>query len=586
MRSSIPIGPLWLLAALALAGCPGAALDDDTTDPYEPIDEWGTDDDSTDDDDDDDDTTEPPNPVTSLTLQPDPYVIDTATSYPLLAIAVWEDGSDDRVTPDAFSVADGAVASVDAAGVVTGLAEGATTITATFEGVDSTPASLTVVAPGSMEVTVVDAIDGAPLEEAELSIGDSEAPLATGTTDAAGFALLTGDFSGPLTVTVKKGGYYRTSVVDASTRALRLPVVPKWVDDRGTVEGTAVWPIDPDPLEVQLGFAACSTHDNPVRFDFSSLMGPDRTLTFFGAEFEMPANAVVGGAADDFEAPAPAGPAAVFAMTGNFPIADIQGALEGAEEGGEAAALIQMLAENLGEVSYALQTGLTVETEQTLEVGALDPLASMGEEVAVVVPALPLGFSSDDVPVVFPLADLGADGQVAIGMGAGVGGVVVHEAVRTGDLAGVEARYVAVVEVDGIGRGNARSAVISDHVTEGGEVLFPEFLDLTVLDTPESLDFQWSYSGDPDADLYFAVIEGAAFPWHVWVSGGTGSFALDRVDPYQGLGHAEWHQTAIGLRDTCFETLTHQGTTGLEETWNHTARQSNNRLQYHIEVDP
>jgi len=120
-------------------------------------------------------------------------------------------------------------------------------------------------------------------------------------------------------------------------------------------------------------------------------------------------------------------------------------------------------------------------------------------------------------------------------------------------------------------------------VAEGGEVLFPEFLDLTVLDTPETMDFTWSYSGDGNADLYFVVIEGAAFTWHAWIRGDTSSFALDRVEPYQGLGHADWHHTAIGLRDLSFETLIHQGTTGLEEAWDHASRQSHNRLQYHVE---
>ncbi len=571
------------LLILALTGCPDDGLDDDTTDPYDPIDEWGTDDDSTGDDDDDDDTTEPPNPVISVDLQPTPFTIDTATSYPLTTTAVWTDGSDDRVTADAYVVADPAVVSVDAAGAVTGLAEGETTITASYGGVDSDPATVTVVAPGSLLVTVVDALLGTPLEGAELCIGDSEAPLATALTDTTGLATLAGDFSGPVSVTVKKGGYFRTSIVGATTRDLRLPVIPKSSEYTGTVEGTAVWLTDADPLEVQLGFAACSTHDNPVRFDFSSLMGADRTLSFFGAEFEMPANAVLGEVAEQFEAPAPTGPAAVFSMTGNFPIADIQAALEAAEEGGEAAALVQMLAENLGEVSYGLTPGLTVLTDETQDVGDLEPFAGMGEEVAVVVPSTPLGFSTDDTPVVFPLADLGTDGLVPIGMGAGVGGVVVHEATRTGALAGVEARYVSVVEVDGIGTGGARSAVISDAVAEGGEVLFPEFLDLTVLETPTDMDFTWSFTGDADADLHFVAIEGAAFTWHVWVGGDASSFTLDKVEPHTGLYHADWHQSAIGLRDTCFETLTQQGTPGLDEAWAHATRQSSNRLRYHVE---
>ncbi|MDP7114065.1 MAG: hypothetical protein QGH45_18990, partial [Myxococcota bacterium] len=381
----------------------------------------------------------------------------------------------------------------------------------------------------------------------------------------------------------KKGGYFRTSVVGATTRNLRLPVIPKSAEYSGTVEGTAVWLTNPGPLEVQLGFAACSTHHNPVRFDFSSLMGPDRTLSFFGAEFEMPANAVVGDVAEQFEAPAPTGPAAVFSMTGNFPIADIQAALEGADEGGEAAALVQMLAENLGEVAYGLTPGLTVYTDETQDMGSLEPFAGMGEEVAVVVPSIPLGFSSDDTPVVFPLADLGLDGQVPIGMGAGVGGVVVHEATRTGPLAGVDARYVAVVEVDGIGTGGARSAVISDAVAEGGEALFPEFLDLTVLDSPEEMNFTWTFTGDSDADLYFVEIEGAAFTWHAWVRGDASSFSLDRVEPYTGMYHANWHQSAIGLTDTSFEALIEQGAPGLDEAWVHATRQSSNRLFYHVE---
>jgi len=575
-----------LAIGLLLPACrEGEVADDDTYSEFDPIDEYGQDDDDCAvADDDDDDSAEPAADVTSLTLQPEAYVVDTATTFPLTATATWDDGTTGRVTPDWFTIEDPTVAAIDTEGVLTPFIEGETTIVATYGGVDSNTATLTVIAPGTMTVLVVDD-SGVPQDGAELYIGSTDAPVAYGTTDATGYAELAGEFSGPVTVHCKKGGHYRTSICGVTTRALRFPVVPK-EDDGGIIEGSAVWTLDADEFEIQLGFAAASFQGNPVLFDFAELMGEDRDIDVMGYELEAPSNVVVGGSAEAFQTPGAPGPASVMAMTGTFDLEDVYEAINAQKDGSVTSALVYSLADQMIGLDFAMMSGLEIVAGETLEIGELTPYTSVVEMVPVVVPTTPLGFGSDDVPVVFPLADVQGEGLVLIGLGAGSGGVVVSEAPRDGPLEGLEARYVAIIEVDGIGNGNARSAIISDRVAEGGAVLFPDFLDLTILDTPTEMDYTWTYSGDEDTDLYFVTLEGANITWHVWARGGTESFELDYIDPRAGLSHTYWHMTAMGLPETVFETLTHDDGPGIEEAFDRTHRQSCHKVRYHIDIEP
>ena len=581
------------LLALLLPGCPqDAASTDDDSEPgeFDPIDEVGQDDDSSADDDDDDladdDSADPDNPLTGLTLQPTEYVVDTATAYPLLAIARWEDGSTARVVPDTFVVDPPDVVTVDSAGLVTPLIEGTATITAAYGAVLADPVTVTVIAPGTLSVLVVDGETGEPQENAELYIGGSEEPVAYATTDAKGMAVLEGEFSGPQTVTCKKGGHYRTSIYQTTTRDLRFPVAPKADTEGGVVAGTAIWATEPGPFEVQLGFAATSIHGNPVLFDFASLLGEERTIEVMGYEMDMACNLVVGGAAADFEAPGEPGGASVFTLTGTFEMEDVLDAFEAAEDGSEVATLLTMLSDQMALVSFAMESGLTLEDGLTTEVGELEPFSLVSEQVPVIVPAHPLGFSGDDTPAVFPLAEIPGEGLVVIGLGLGTGGIIVHEAQRSGPLDGVEARYIAVVENDGIGTGNSRSAVISDRVAQGGAVMFPEFLDLTIQDAPTEVNNTWTYTGDPETDVFLVTLEGAASPWQVWTRGDTAGFELPVIDPRPGFSHTTWTVMSMGLDDTSFETLQHPTGAGLDDALDLIDRQSNARQLYHIDVDP
>jgi len=579
--------PLLLWGLLLIGGCPDETVDDDDTMPgFDPTDEYGEADDDDSAGDDDDDTEDPGNPVVAVDLQPDSYVIDTETSYPLLAVATFEDGTDARVVPDGWSLSDPAVAEVDSAGVVTALAEGETTITATYGGVDSDAVDLTVIPPGTLTALVVDASTDLPVEGATLYIGGSDEPVATAVTDETGYATLAGEFAGPVTVHCLYASLIRTSIHLATSRSLRIPMVPVNTEEGGTIEGTAVWGEEPGTFQVQFGLAATSMQVNPVFFDFSTLMSEERTLEVYGYEFEMPANMCVGGVEESFTTASHAGAASVYALTGTFDIEDVQTALEEAgEESSEISTMVGMLSEHLQGISFAMQSGVEVVSAETVDVGSLEPFTTVTEEVPVVVPLPPLGFSGDDVPVVLPLAEVPGEGLVLIGLGSGAGGIVIDEVPRTGPLEGLEARYVAVIEVDGIGNGNSRSGVISDTVAAGGEVLFPEFLDLPVLDTPTEMNYTWTFTPPDETDVFRVEMHGAATTWHVWVRGDATEFALEILEPRAGLSHCNWHHTAMGLRDTTFESLIHEGGPGLEDAEDLVNRQAWAKRMYHIDVE-
>ena len=572
----------WLLPALLITTVACEQPDElpDTSE-FDPKDEIGqTDDDDSAGDDDDDDNTVPPDAlVISLMVQPTEYSIDTESSFPLQAVATWDDHTVARVTPDEFVVADELVATVSEDGIVTATGLGQTTITASYQSVEAAPITVTVIEPGLMVVHVADRDTGEPLEGVELYLGSSAELDAFAVTDATGMGVLMGEFSGAETVTAKVGDYYRTSVCNVTTRNLRMALRSKLEASSGTAVGTCNWTDPGGAFDLQFGLAATATHDNPVVFDIATFMAEERTLDLLGFDVDLPANIAIGDVEEQFEAPGSAGTGAVYAMTGTFPAADIQQALDD-EETSPINAIITLMQEGGYIVDYSLVTGIDIPDQDLVQVGDLVPFTQLDQQVGVVVPGHPLGFSADDVPVVFSLAELGDQGMVTIGLGAGEGGIVVLEAERTGPLEDITSRYVAVVEVDGVGLGNPRSSVISERIAPGGEVLFPEFLDLTVLTAPTEYGYSFEYQGDTQADLYFVELRGTAGTWDVWVRGGTEQFDLDDIDPWTGLAHADWHMTAMGLTDTCYEELIHDSGPGLDSVDTHINRQSHNRIQY------
>ncbi|MCK6527921.1 Ig-like domain-containing protein [Myxococcota bacterium] len=558
-----------LAPPLALApGCtPGAGSDDDS---YEGIDETGpADDDSASPDDDstppDDDTAPPPeDEVVALALLPSDIAVDPGTTYALRLAGTTASGR--TVALDgAFASSDGGVATVSPEGEVAGVADGEAWLTATYEDL-SAEARVRVVAPGRIEVDVVDATTGAPLPGATALIGSTGHPVATATADEAGRAVLEGDFTGRQTVTAYADGYFRASLAGPAAREVRIPLRSRATEEAEAplVEGDLEWPADlGGPGEIAVGVVAAGYAGNAVLYDFGGMMGPTRTATVYGFEVDLPGNFVIRDQVDRYAVPALPGDGAVWAIAGEVAL-DEAVEIASADPAAQVGLVLSTLAELLPEMRWGIELGFPVDATDGAEVPIV-PQAFFADAVAATLPDPPLGTDPGDLPVLLALADVGGPGQVLCGIAAGPGETTLHRVADADLPPGAEVVLVAVVEQGGLGTGGDASAVRGHVDPATSRVVFPEFLELPTLIPPEYVaDWTWAHSPVPGADLLYHRLRGTQADWDVYAPGDGSGFVLADVEPRLGFDQVFWYLHARALPGASFDSLAARADAGLD----------------------
>ncbi len=433
--------------------------------------------------------------LAELAVWPARIVVNPGATYALRVVA--EDSSGERAayTTAAFSADDTAVATVDAAGLVTAAAEGITTLRVAAEGLETT-VEVEVRAAMEARVTILNASTGLPLEKA--SVWNNEVEYRT---DAAGLAVVAVATAGPTTFTTWKDiDTVAISVVDTVNRefTIRVPVLADLTPTsqlHGSVDFTGVE--DAGFGEEVFGLAAASVQGDLPLFEIDDLLGPDRILTYYGVEVNVPSNIFVEGYLDDYYAGAWPGRAGVWGLGGPVAISDLTAGLNGT---GDAMALI---IDNIDRMTWGGSIGYSTTAGSTTE-APLAPSNAFSDTAHVALPTLSAGFDGTEEQLVCTF-DETTDGYLLTGLGLGAG-VLDIDRIAPGSVGSATGSSVwTMAQVGGIGSGAGVAISVADDVD--GTVTFPDFQDVPTIDawTPSTRELQFTV--DPDATFVRVTME-------------------------------------------------------------------------------
>lgn len=392
-----------------------------------------------------------------------------------------------------YTVDDSAVASVDASGVVTAIAEGTTTIRVVIGTLEAT-STVTVRADGVLTVTVLDGLTGAPIPEARVALPSTEEIRA----DASGVALLPVPDAGPVTFSAWLDDTYDAlTVVDVVAREVTVSVLPKDTNLRSaSLDGTIDFADVPDSdwEHMVVGFASGSIQGSLAPTRLEDLFADERTFQIYGVDVEAPANLFLEEAIDTYSATALPGAVALWGIAGPVAIAEV---LDGLSGTGDALAL---LAASIGEMRWGLVAGLAAAGGGSTAVD-LAPAESFDDAVAVSLPPLPSAFAGDEDYFVLVTEERSDEGFVVTGLGTGApAGSAEIPTVLAGTVPDSLGTYVlAYAQVGGVGSGGPVSASVG---VDGGDgtIIAPLLQDIVTIDTWDNTARGLGFTVDADAD--------------------------------------------------------------------------------------
>jgi hypothetical protein len=498
------------------------------------------------------DTGEPPPMWLSLQAWPASMVVFPGASWTLRVIGTDADGVTGELPDDrgaaTFTVDDAAVASVDADGVVTALAEGTTTIRISMGGLEATCA-VEVRADGVATITVLDGSTGLPIESARVALPFTS-PVYT---DASGVALLPVTDAGPLTFSAwVDDSYDALTVTGVVGRALTVSILPKDTDPRsatltGAIDYTGVG--DAGWSDLVVGIAGGSIQGSLAATKLEDLFAEERTITVFGVEAEAPSNLFVEGSADTYASVALPGAVGVWGLAGPIAIADATSGLSGS---GDA---LQLLADNLDVMTWGHVTGLTAtaDAETTAD---LAPASTFDDLTPVSLPPLPAGFYGDESYFVLVTEERADEGFLLTGLGTGTPAATTDIAsVLAGTVAdSLGTSVLAYAQVGGVGSGGAVSAGVGTR--EGSStVIVPLLQSVPTVTTWDPSARTFGFSVDDSAHFVRVRLRDSRNRVH------------DILAPGDWSGDIPNCVNSFGLASAEIEILAVETTAGAYESW-------------------
>ncbi len=506
------------------------------------------------------DTGDPIEPtIADLSLYPDNLAVFPGATWDLRLVAVQDDESSADVEPAKalFASSDEAVATVDADGLVTAVAEGTVEIVAAHGGLEAT-VLLEVIPPGTAEITVVDAATGLPLETAYASTAESGRVSG----DETGLVQVPVEEPGPMVLNAWGADMVPVTIVDTVSRRFTVPVRSQdTVDAEGvTLEGDVDFSsVDAgDFTDVKIGLASASVPIHPLCFDVENLIAEDRIVSIWGVNVELPSNLFVGSYVETWQGGTSAGDFGVWALAGAVPIEEITAGLNGDVE------VIDVLVDNLEAFMHDWSGGWTGVNGDAMDV-PVAPSVELTDVVQVVAPELSLGFSGDENPLVL-ITDEAYDGTHAVvGLGQGTGDI---EALRIADGivgAGGASWALAMAQVDGLGSGYGMA--LSAAPVEAGLAELPPFQTVPVIDSFSGETKEFAIESDERAHIVRVTVRGGdGENWDLYFDSGARSGELSKPQGYTySWGHTDWTMTAVELSGDTFEGLITRGALTDEE---------------------
>ncbi len=507
------------------------------------------------------DTGEPVDPtIAGLQLYPDAMAVFPGASFELRLVEVDDEGVRSDVPLDKVELwsDDEAVAVYDPkTGLATALAEGSTALWASWGGLDAS-VNLEVIAPGTAEITIVDAATGLAVETpfgSTASSGRIEG-------DKAGLVAIPVEDAGPVTLNAWSRDHVPATIVGTVNRRIVVPVrsFDSAESDGVSVSGAVDFEAVPEGAftDVMCGLAAATVPVHPLAFELEDLVAEDRIVNIWGIDVALPGNLFVATYVETWQGFAAAGDFGVWSMAGSVPIEDITAGMNGD------AAAIDLLVDNVAAFVHGWTPGWTGADGDEVDI-PVAPETAFTEPVLVEVPALSLGFSGDEEALVL-ITDEADDGSHAVvGLGQGIG-VVDALRVPEGIIGkGGETWALAMAQVDGLGSGYGMA--LSAAPVELGAAELHDFQIVPTLDAFSGHTREYSFETDTRAELVRVVFEGGNGElWDLYFPSGLQTGMLERPQGYSiSWGQTQWTLTSIELSEDTFEGLLGRGALTDEE---------------------
>ena len=497
-----------------------------------------------------------PEDVISVGIRPSTVQIDLHTEIDLKAHARTRDGGFYDTVGGTWTTTNGDRATIDENGHLVAKNLGPVLIEYKWEGIAAEPATIEIVGPGTMEVTVVNMQTGEPIANAHVGVSYGHDFLATGDTDSNGFVKLEGDFQGPVTVTAwREEGYRYGSVVEVAPRQINLPLFPAALEwGTGYMSGQAEFE-DLGTAEVGLAMAIPSLPQNPISISVKDLLGEDVPREGFGQQWLLPENIQISFVddhiAETFQGEIDPGRKVIFAAGGVYDVGIMLEMTANMNSYGTGA-IFPTLTHHIDDMRVGFSDIYDIEPYSETEGISLTMDTELPLETWLDLAPPPAGYYWPDPILVLSWREYQDAGWVGIGFGTGdhayapqgdppaddsaddddatwtfIGGQLqeriwmpVREAARDGVFEDMPSRHLAFVWENGVDYGGRATGVVSSP-TMRDRIVLPDFLDLietsaVVVDswvfemqTPAGADFTWLMT-DP------ACGTGDADSWHTF----------------------------------------------------------------------
>lgn len=482
--------------------------------------------------------------IVLLRLSPPRATIDMVTDLPLRVVGIAASGEIVAAHDLEWSVDSGTL-TIDGDHAILTPGAGGSTVTVSSEDL-SEQAIVTVLQPGLSTMNVRDAWTDLPIAGATVTVSTASAITA-----ADGYAVVNGDFSGPVTVSVEAPGYVRAQVVGLRLRNASIPLTPVTplaaAEMRGVIDFSAL--DEPEPGQLVIAFAGGAARD-AMALGLETIISPaTRNVDVAGFTLPLPTNLEIFGFTSDYSAPLERAPQAAFVFGGPIWLSDAFDLVASGPTDG--ATLLAELRFAFGEFGQGQELSPPLPVGGVVSPVGMRPDRAGLEKLSLSMPDAPAG---EDAPLVIVAADLG-DRLLPVGIAApdsdrGTATIRYRPSPPSPAHAGL---VIAVVASEGGLRPDSPQRVISlARVAEGASRASPP-----PFFSPESLDSfvtseatgVFSFPQPAPADVTVHSLEIAGVRADVFSAIEAGSFTLAPG------AVTSWESRAVALSSLTFDAL-------------------------------
>ncbi len=480
----------------------------------------------------------------TLEVYPASITVGVGATWTERAIATLSDGTRGDAVGVTWAVEDTTIASVDADGLVTGVAVGTTLLHALLDGLD-TAVTVNVTEENILTVTVYDRATGLVIPDAKV-----KTDMDTVRTDATGVALAPVADGSPATVTAYvDDNYSMVTYVGATTRNVIVYLDPQdfggaEADLHGAVDFTGV--TDPAWDEVGVGMIVPSFQQSLALLSWGDLFSEERDVEVFGVTVGLPANLVIEGSAEDYYGNCWAGAAGSWGFAGPLKVSDVSSNTDSTADA------LDLLITNMPYMTWGYSVGATAVADTQVELD-IAPSTAFASLVTLALPALTLGFHGDEEMLVFAADEHATDGWIVTGLSSGTTSAVLQTVPAGTVTDSVGSGVLVYAEVGGIGTSGQSSSSFGELGSDGS-ITLPDFQEPATLDSWEPSTSALGITTDTDASIVRVRFSDNRHQNHdLYVQGGAWTGSLPSAVSGFGKANATIEITAAQTEDGAFD---------------------------------